>query len=155
RRGQHVQPALAALSAGWHEKPEVRRGYAGDSSIGYAPYRPLYLLVEFDDDPSVVLPILADALKDSEEPVRLLEAINLPRWGERMPEAVRVMAEALRHDPVDGRTYLRMQAARSLGELGGAAVGAVAVLEAALSGLRSWELRAEVIRTIARLRIEA
>lgn len=114
-----------------------------------------HLLCELDEQPGESHRVLAEVLRNAAGPGRWLAAINLARWGEYVPEVVPVLAEAIRDDLPDGRALLRAQAARTLGELGQAALPVLPELQAALPGLRSWVLRGEVHRAIARLRLLA
>jgi len=123
------------------------------SGPAFTPYAFPHLLFELDEQPGEAHRVLADALRNATGPARCLAAINLARWGKCVPEAVSPLTEAIQEDPPDGCMLLRAQAARTLGEMGQAALPILPALEAALPALRSWTLRGEVCRAIARLRL--
>jgi HEAT repeat protein len=154
RLGRHTDAALAALSASNFDRPEPKR-------VGGVPFplpTPLafpHLLVELDERPGEAHRVLLEALRQGDGPARCLAAINLVRWGQPVPETIPALVEAVCADPPDGRALLRAQAARTLGEMGQAAVSVRPALEAALPALRSWVQRSEVHRAIARLRLLA
>ncbi len=152
RLGRHTDAALAALSVGRFDRPDPN-AYTGLHGEDRTALAFPHLLCELDEQPGESRRVLADALRNAAGPVRWLAAINLARWGECVPETVPVLAEAIRDDPPDGQALLRAQAARMLGELGPAALPALPALQAALPALRSWVLRGEVHRAIARLRL--
>jgi HEAT repeat protein len=102
-------------------------------------------------DTEVATPALAAGLGDADEEIRSLAAVFLAHRPEFTGRAVEVLAAGLQSEPADETLPLRCAAARTLGELGPAAASALPALRAGLEVVRSWKLRGELWRSLARI----
>ncbi|HEX9372121.1 MAG TPA: hypothetical protein VF897_13990 [Roseiflexaceae bacterium] len=148
RLGHPTRDVLRVLLAGLPKEPEP---LAAPGAWRDRANRPEVWLKFEEIDTEIATAALATALADSDEEVRCLAAVFLARRPEFTARAVEMLAAGLQPESSDEMIALRCAAARTLGELGAAAASAMPALRSALEVARSWKLRGELWRSLARI----